>query len=86
MKARLMLSALAWNYRPCPNPDKPAVTESIYSKQRGRWVLRKRSQRVYVQKRAHQPMLMARVTDVVTGKVTLPPIVVLAGYPWCRCA
>jgi len=77
MKARLMLSALAWNYRPRPVPDIPVETDVVFKKQSTSWRLRNRKQQSA--RHNHIPMLMSRITDVVTGKVVLPPITVPAG-------
>ena len=76
MKARQMLSALAWNYRPCPVPDIPVETDVVFKKQRTSWRLRNRTQSA---RHNHRPMLMSRITDVVTGKGVLLPITVPAG-------
>ena len=34
---------------------------------------------MHVQKRAHPPKLIARIIDVVSGELTLPPVIVQAG-------
>ena len=78
MKARLMLSALAWNYRPKPIPFKPVKTTVVWTRRRGDWLLRKTSQQQpYAQ--THMPMLMERVSDVFMRNMKLPSITVPAG-------
>lgn len=61
-----MLSALAWNYRPRPSPDKPVETGVMWSKRRKQWVLHNRPQQV--NPRTHLQMLTDRVTDVFIKK------------------
>ena len=78
MKSRLMLSALAGNYRPRPVPGIPVNTDVIFEKQWLNWRLRNRTQ----VRHNRLPMLMSHIIHVVMGKVTLPLITLPTGVAW----
>lgn len=73
IKARLMLAALAWNYRPHRSRHNPVTSDIIGWRGRKCWVL------------SYRPMLMQWVIAMYRENIILPPItrpaeIKIAGY------